>query len=107
MKYSTDGDEPRTTSRQETRWSTQDAAWTSMQPRLGTLNAQVLRAITDSPGTCDELEVRLDLTHQTCSAAVNNLMNRGLIVADGKRMTRSRRQARVWRLNMTTLFPMD
>jgi hypothetical protein len=105
MNKSADGNEPRSTRRQATRWDTQDAAWTDIQPRLGTLNALVLDAITQQPGTCDELEIRLSLTHQTCSACVNSLMNDGLIVADGKRPTRSGRAARVWTLPIpTTLF---
>ena len=58
MKRSLDGNEPRSTRRQATRWDTQDAAWSDIQPRLGTLNALVLDAITQQPGTCDELEVR-------------------------------------------------
>lgn len=108
MNYSADGNEPRRTRKQATRWDTQDCAWTNIQPRIGTLTARVLRSISDAPGTCDELEMRLDMTHQTCSASVNSLMNSGLIVADGKRPTRSGRAARVWRLNIvTTLFPLD
>lgn len=106
-RKSADGNEPRRTRKQSTRWDTQDAAWDSVQPRLGTLNAEVLAAITESPSTCDELEQRLNLMHQTCSACVNHLMNNGLIVADGKRPTRSGRQARVWRLYVpATLFEM-
>lgn len=95
---STDGDEPRSTRGQRTRWSTQDAAWHEIQPTAGSLEGQVLDAIAASPSTCDELEERLGLSHQTCSARVNTLMQRGLIVADGKRATRSGRQARVWRV---------
>jgi|LauGreDrversion4_2_1035121.scaffolds.fasta_scaffold00521_9 predicted Rossmann fold nucleotide-binding protein DprA/Smf involved in DNA uptake len=102
-----DGTPPRQTPGQATRWDTQDAAWESMQPRLNTINHRVLAAIVASPRTCDELEQDLALTHQTCSASVNNLMRRGLIVAEGYRKTRSGRSARVWRAAQSEfLFPI-
>lgn len=88
----------RSTPKQATRWDTQDAAWDSIQPRIGTITATVLASITDCAATCDELEQRLSLSHQTCSASVNSLMKSGLIVADGKRPTRSGRKATVWRV---------
>lgn len=97
----------RSTRRQATRWDTQDAAFDAIRPRINTINAAVLASITDCPATCDELEVRLCLSHQTCSASVNNLMKSGLIIADGKRETRSGRKANVWRVPLPTmLFPM-
>lgn len=100
-------DPPRSTRRQRTRWSTQDSAWQEIQPALSGIRSQVFDAIVESPATCDELEVRLGLTHQTCSAAVNNLMNEGRIVADGTRKTRSGRSARVWKQRQpTSLFDM-
>ena len=86
----------RRTRRQRTRWRTQDRAWTEIRPSEGTLERTVLDAIAASPSTCDELEERLGLTHQTCSARVHTLMRRGLIVADGSRRTRPGRSARVW-----------
>jgi hypothetical protein len=104
---SSDGPPPRQTPGQRTRWDTQDAAWQSVQPRLHTNNHKVLAAIRDTPRTCDELEQALGLTHQTCSAAVNSLMNAGLIVASGYRKTRSGRSARVWREAQSEfLFPV-
>ena len=96
MHRSNDGDEPRRTRRQETRWSTQDAAWSDIQPTADSIEGRVYQAIADRPSTCDELEDALGLTHQTCSARVNALMRRGLIVADGRRQTKSGRTARVW-----------
>lgn len=98
MQHSADGDGPRRTRRQRTRWSTQDAALAAIMPAEGTLEAKVLDAIRASASTCDELEERLGLTHQTCSARVHHLMAAGLIVADGSRRTRSGRAARVWRV---------
>ena len=97
MSHALDGDGPRRTRRQRTRWATQDAALASIMPAEGTLEARVLDAIRERPSTCDELEERLALTHQTCSARVHHLMAAGLIVADGSRRTRSGRAARVWR----------
>lgn len=106
-QFAADGLPPRKTRGQATRWDTQDQAWTSVQPRLGTINAKVLDALKECPSTCDELEQRLGLSHQTCSASVNNLMNDGLIVADGYRKTRSGRSARVWRVaGSEFLFPI-
>jgi hypothetical protein len=101
------GPPPRRSRRQRTRWDTQDAAWDAIQPRLGTIHAKVLDAIKAMPSTCDELEQCLDLTHQTCSASVNHLMNAGLIAACDVRPTRSGRKARVWAVREPdTLFPI-
>ena len=102
--YAADGRPPRRTRRQETRWDTQDAAWESIQPRAGSIAAKVLEAITNEPMTCDEVEQRLGLTHQTCSAAIHHLMKDGAVVADGVRPTRSGRTARVWRKSDGNLF---
>lgn len=87
-------DPPRRTARQATRWATQDAAYADRPPGIA---GRILDALRDAPGTCDELEQRLELTHQTASAAVNALMRSGAIVADGSRPTRSGRSARVWK----------
>lgn len=47
--------------------------------------------------TCDEVEVRLDMRHQTASARVNELMERGDIRDSGeRRRTRSNRNAVAW-----------
>lgn len=52
--------------------------------------------------TCDEIEVATGLTHQTCSARVNELMRAKVFVAamEGetpvRRRTRSGRAATVW-----------
>lgn len=98
---------PRSTRRQITRWDTQDAAWADAEPRVGTIAATLLESISAAPATCDELEVRHGLTHQTCSAAVNWLMRHGQVVAEGTRKTRSGRAARVWVVKRPdTLFPM-
>lgn len=47
--------------------------------------------------TCDEIELRMDLKHQTASARVNELMEEGLIVdSQQRRATRSGCKAVVW-----------
>ena len=92
--FATD-DPPRATARQRTRWATQDAAYAS---RPDGIVARVLDSLRTEPATCDELEQRLELTHQTCSAAVNLAMRRGWIYAEGSRPTRSGRAARIWKV---------
>lgn len=66
----------------------------------GELRARVLAAVKSSGGvgrTCDELEIELGMTHQTCSARVCELMKRGDIVDSRRtRKTRSGRAATVW-----------
>lgn len=58
---------------------------------------RILRALRNRPMTCDELEVALNLRHQTASARLNMLARAGLIHRPGsKRPTRSGRSAFVW-----------
>jgi predicted transcriptional regulator len=55
------------------------------------------RSLHNTPETCDELEVRWGITHQTASAAINKLMREGRIKNSGvKRRTRQGRSATVW-----------
>lgn len=87
---------PYATRRQSTRWATQDEAY---RDRPGGIAERVVASIrVDGPATCDEMEQRLELTHQTCSAAINALMRAGAIRANGSRPTRSGRRARVWEI---------
>lgn len=87
---------PRETARQRTRFATSDEAFRNAP---GGVAARIVDSLSQSgPATCDEIEQRLSLTHQTASATVNGLMRAGVIVADGSRLTRSGRRARVWRL---------
>lgn len=61
------------------------------------LQRAVLDAIRAQPATCDELEVRLGLKHQTCSARIRELSGINAIVDSGAtRPTRSGRKAIVW-----------
>lgn len=46
--------------------------------------------------TCDEVEVDLDLRHQTASPRLLDLRKEGHIMRRGKRKTRSGRNADVW-----------
>lgn len=65
----------------------------------GTARLRIFHRILNSPlgATCDELEIRLGLTHQTASGAITALLKKGLIVDSGEtRQTRSRRKARVY-----------
>jgi len=72
----------------------------SMKPVAGDLRERVYRRIkeSDTDGiTCDALEVALGLSHQTCSARVNELRNAGRIVDSGlRKRTRSGRKAVVY-----------
>jgi hypothetical protein len=72
----------------------------SVEPCSGTLRGVVLEQIAKFGTygmTCDEAEVATGLTHQTCSARVNELMRLGAIVDSGRRRkTRSKRRATVW-----------
>jgi hypothetical protein len=86
-------DPPRQTANQRTRWATSDAAYALAAPGVA---GRILDSLRASPATCDEIETRLNLTHQTASASINGLMRHGAIVASGARLTRSGRAARVW-----------
>lgn len=62
------------------------------------LKARVLHFIKDRGKkgiTCDELESRLKMRHQTASARVTELKKEGLVIAIGRRPTRSGRMAAV------------
>jgi uracil-DNA glycosylase family 4 len=76
-----------------------DAA-ASVAKDAGQLRELVFAKIHESGAggmTCDEIEIESQLTHQTASARVNELMRAGRIVDSGrKRPTRSSRQAIVW-----------
>ncbi len=80
---------------------TSKAAADSMRDHVTAIAEKVLaeiRQLGDEGATCDMLEYRLELSHQTCSARVNELRNKGRIVDSGqRRKTRSGRNAAVWR----------
>ena len=75
-------------------------ASSSLELVLNDLQLLVLKAIEESPNgmTCDEVEIRLSLRHQTASARVNELMEAKYIVDSGeRRKTSSGRKATVWK----------
>lgn len=56
-------------------------------------------AACDEGATCDEAEEKLGLAHQSCSARIRELVLDGRLVDTGdRRMTRSGRNARVYRV---------
>ena len=77
----------------------------SMSPHVGRIANLVLGYIVRQGirgATCDEIEVELNLIHQTASARVNELAKRGMIVDRGyRRPTRSGRRATVWEAKAT------
>lgn len=83
------------------RTDTSDEAYASVIDEASRLRAEVHRAIRDAGdqgATCDEVEVRLAMRHQTASARVRELALRDRVVDSGtRRRTRSGRTAIVWR----------
>lgn len=80
--------------------TSKEAAESLSTPTLSKLRRMVLTRIQESGTkgmTCDALEVALNLSHQTCSARVNELEGIGYIKWEGKRPTRSGRNARIYR----------
>jgi hypothetical protein len=79
---------------------TSAAAADSMKRKALLLRERVLESIgaRHSEGaTCDQIEIALGLTHQTCSARFNELAKAGAIVDSGnRRPTRSGRKAIVY-----------
>lgn len=77
---------------------TSEAAALSVQDRAEIMRWRVLRTIRCMSGaTCDEVEERLGMRHQTCSARVCELRRMGMIRDSGRiRKTRSGRNAVVW-----------
>jgi len=78
---------------------TSAAAAASISERaLSRLESVVFQCLAATPATCDQLEVRTGLPHQTVSARLRGLVLRGRIVEAGYTLpTRSGRQAIVWR----------
>lgn len=81
---------------------TSKAASSSLELVLNDLQLLVLKTIEEAPNgmTCDEVELKLNLRHQTASARVNELMEAEYIVDSGeRRKTSSGRKATVWKFN--------
>jgi hypothetical protein len=80
--------------------ATSKAAAESIEKDTNRLRKLVFEEIRDAGScglTCDEVEARLDLRHQTASARVRELALAGQIIdSELKRKTRSGRAAVVW-----------
>lgn len=83
--------------------ATSRAAAKSMEPHAPSIRSFVLAAIylstfTGRKGaTCDEVEVEIEVPHQTVSARIRELFKAGRIKDSGRtRPTRSGRKAVVW-----------
>lgn len=69
-------------------------------PLLGPISTRVYEAISNTPRTCDEVEIVTGLSHQTASARVRELQLKDRIVDSGqRRKTRSGRAAIVWTIS--------
>ncbi|HUT03305.1 MAG TPA: hypothetical protein VM163_05380 [bacterium] len=77
---------------------TSEAAAVSIEPSAGSMRSEVLGFLRDrGGGTCDGVEVALNMRHQTASARIRELAVAGLIVDRGAReKTRSGRLAVFW-----------
>ena len=79
---------------------TSRSAAESIQPAAQSLRSQVLACVVDAGDagrTCDEIEALLSGRHQTISARVRELSQRGFIKRNGNvRKTRSGRNAAVY-----------
>lgn len=71
----------------------------SVKPRLNTVKNALLQALAARPQTDDEMEMMLDMSHQTVSACRRSLVKEGWVESTGNlRQTRTGRQAQVWRI---------
>ena len=78
---------------------TSKEAYKSIIPHLSGMKARVLRAIRIEPSTDDNLEMLLDMRHQSLSACRRHLVKDGLVEESGDYLpTRSGRKARVWQI---------
>lgn len=99
-----EGARPLAPRRRSKRPSTSTEAWRQVQGQITELHNRILQAIRDAGGplTDDELEVRLNLSHQNVSARTNELRNAGRLVVSGSRKrTRHGRLASAWALAET------
>jgi predicted transcriptional regulator len=65
------------------------AAFASVKPDVQTMRKKVLELVSQSPRTCDEIEVALGMPHQTASARLTELYRANLVRRNGRRPTRS------------------
>lgn len=76
------------------------AAHDSIKPRKQQDISRILVVLYAHPNglTCEEVEFLLGMKHQTCSARFTDMKKMGWIIQCGKRLTRSKRDAGVWRI---------
>lgn len=68
--------------------------------------AKIIGALRERPMTCDELEIELQLPHQTVSARVSELLGTKAIVTTGKtRFTRAGRPANIYVVPVSDTAP--
>lgn len=82
------------------RGDTSIAAAKSVETSATALRKKVLDYVSSQRDgvTCDEVEAKLAMRHQTCSARIRELVMFGQLVDTGiRRQTRSGRSARVYR----------
>lgn len=72
----------------------------SIKKYIPSMKELILNCIKTKGRTCDEIEEILFLRHQTVSARIRELKKEGTITGDGQRITRSGRNAIVWRINV-------
>lgn len=82
------------------KYDTRHDSLKAIAGKVTELEASIMVFIKGRPtlgATCDEIEVALDLSHQTCSSRIHNLMRINQIKDSGsRRKTRSGRGARVY-----------
>jgi len=81
---------------------TSEHAAESVEHDVSRLRGMVYNFISacEHGATCDETESRLFMRHQTCSARIRELVIRGKLYDTGeRRLTRSKRPARVYRVS--------
>jgi predicted transcriptional regulator len=73
-------------------------AWMSVLAHLPQVDASICQVVVEYGGaTCDEIEARTGLKHQTASAQVRHLVEAGVLQpSESRRPTQSGRAAIVW-----------
>ena len=92
------GDDLFTTAEKPTQWDTSALARRSIAPHLGKMKLKVLHSLHNvGNATDDELEQRLEMSHQSLSACRRGCVKEELVHPTGDtRPTRSGRSANVW-----------
>jgi len=80
------------------QWDTSSEARRSVAPHIGKMMARILSSLQEhGNATDDELEQRLDMTHQSLSACRRGCVKKKFVQPTGKtKPTRSGRSANIW-----------